>query len=55
VTGSAGALAPGGELRLVVQRRLPVEALLRGAFGEVEALTDEGPHRVWRAARPLSS
>lgn len=55
VTGSAGALARGGELRLVVQRRLPVEALLRGAFGEVEALTDEGPYRVWRAARPLSS
>lgn len=45
-----GVLAPGGELRVVVQRRLPVEGLLREAFTEVEAVADEGPYRVWRAA-----
>lgn len=47
-----GALAPGGELRIVVQRRLPVEVMLLEAFEEVEVVADRGPHRVWRAARP---
>ncbi|MDT8341905.1 MAG: methyltransferase, partial [Longimicrobiales bacterium] len=51
VAGSAAALAPGGELRLVVQRRHPVEALLRASFAEVARLADHGPYRVWRATK----
>lgn len=54
VAGSARCLAPEGVLRLVVQRRLPVEGLLRKAFREVRVMTDEGPYRVWCAARPPS-
>lgn len=46
------ALAPGGELRIVVQRRLPVEVMLLEEFEEVEVVADRGPHRVWKAARP---
>lgn len=49
---AAGALAAGGELRMVVQRRLPVEGMLLEGFEEVEPVADRGPHRVWRAARP---
>jgi 16S rRNA (guanine1207-N2)-methyltransferase len=47
VEGARTALAPGGELRLVVQRRHPVEALLGAAFRVVDAVADEGPYRVW--------
>lgn len=51
VRRAPAALAPRGELRIVVQRRLPVEVMLLEAFEEVEVLADRGPHRVWRAAR----
>lgn len=50
VAGSARALAQGGELRMVIQRRLPAEAILRGHFKCVETVADAGPYRVWRAA-----
>ena len=45
------ALASGGELRIVVQRRLPVEPLLREGFPAPAVVADEGPYRVWRAVR----
>jgi 16S rRNA (guanine1207-N2)-methyltransferase len=50
VEGARTALAPGGELRLVVQRRHPVEALLGAAFRVVDVVADEGPYRVWAAS-----
>lgn len=46
------ALVSGGELRIVVQRRLPVHALLRESFHAPAVVADEGPYRVWRAIRP---
>lgn len=46
------ALLPGGELRIVVQRRLPVEAILRDGFHHVEVVADGGPYRIWRAREP---
>ncbi len=50
VAGSRAALAGRGVLRFVVQRRLPVEALLASDFRRVEVVADEGPYRVWEAA-----
>jgi 16S rRNA (guanine1207-N2)-methyltransferase len=50
VGGARTSVAPGGELRLVVQRRHPVEPLLRSAFRVVDAVADEGPYRVWAAS-----
>jgi 16S rRNA (guanine1207-N2)-methyltransferase len=52
VAGSARGLVERGELRLVVQRRLPVEEILASSFGVVAGVADRGPHRVWRAADP---
>lgn len=46
------ALMPGGELRIVVQRRLPVEEMLRDGFNDVEIVADGGPYRIWRARDP---
>ncbi|HSR42987.1 MAG TPA: methyltransferase, partial [Longimicrobiales bacterium] len=42
-------LHPGGELRLVVQRRLPVPELAGAHFSVLEPLADRGAYRVWRA------
>jgi 16S rRNA (guanine1207-N2)-methyltransferase len=50
VTGAARALEAGAELRMVVQRRLPVEELLKAGFRTVTPVADEGPYRVWSAA-----
>lgn len=50
IRGARLSLAPGGELRLVVQRRHPVEGELREAFPRVEAVADAGPYRVWAAS-----
>lgn len=47
-------LTARGELRMVVQRRLPVEPLMRAAFDTVEILADRGPFRVWRGRAPRS-
>lgn len=52
VEGSARSLEPGGELRLVIQRRLPVATLLAASFSRVEVVADGGPYRVWRAVAP---
>jgi 16S rRNA (guanine1207-N2)-methyltransferase len=49
IARAPGALVSGGELRIVVQRRLPVEPLLREGFPAPEVVVDEGPYRVWRA------
>ena len=45
-------LARGGELILVVQRRLPLKDLLSHSFRRVRAAADRGPFRVWTAAVP---
>lgn len=50
VRGAARCLAPGGEMRVVVQRRLPVGRMLEGAFARVDVVADEGPYRVWTAS-----
>ena len=44
-------LRPGGELRIVVQRRHPVDRILGAVFPRVAAVADEGPYRVWSAVR----
>jgi 16S rRNA (guanine1207-N2)-methyltransferase len=50
VSGAARALEAKGQLRIVVQRRLPVQELLEASFRTVTAVADEGPYRVWSAA-----
>lgn len=50
VAGARASLTPAGELRLVLQRRHPVEYALRQSFRRVDALADEGPYRVWAAS-----
>lgn len=44
------ALAKGGTLLLVAQRRLPLARVLEGSFRDVRAVADRGQFRVWRAA-----
>lgn len=57
VRGAPAALAKGGSLLLVAQRRLPVPRLLEHAFRDVQTAADEGQFRVWRATgvRALSA
>ena len=57
VRGAPTALAKGGTLLLVAQRRLPVPRLLERAFRDVRTAGDQGQFRVWRAtgARALSA
>ena len=43
------ALAKGGSLLLVAQRRLPLARVLADSFGNVRAVADRGQFRVWRA------
>jgi 16S rRNA (guanine1207-N2)-methyltransferase len=50
IRGAHRSLAPGGELRFVIQRRHPVEEELREAFRRVEVVADAGPYRVWAAS-----
>ena len=45
-------LAPGGELAVVAQRRLPVGDLMGRSFKRVRAVADRGPFRVWTAKTP---
>ncbi len=52
IRDAPGVLSPGGVVMLVAQRRLPVHALLSRSFRNVQTVADEGPFRVWRAARP---
>lgn len=48
---AAGHLAPGGELRLVANRFLPYESLIRQWVGPVERLREDGRFTVYRAFR----
>lgn len=48
LAGLDAGLQRGGELRMVVQRRLPIEALVDRVRRRAETLVDEGPFRVWR-------
>jgi 16S rRNA (guanine1207-N2)-methyltransferase len=43
-------LAPGGTLEIVVQRRVPLDALLAAQFADVKVVAENGRYRVWRAA-----
>ena len=45
-------LAPGGELVMVAQRRLPVGDALGRSFKRVRTAADRGPFRVWTATVP---
>lgn len=48
-------LAPGGELRLVVQRRITLDGLLEGQW-QAEVVADDGRFRVWKASpKPLAT
>jgi 16S rRNA (guanine1207-N2)-methyltransferase len=42
-------LAPGGQLELVVQRRVPLDRLLGRHLAKVETVAENGRYRVWRA------
>ena len=48
--GAPAALASGGTLLLVAQRRLPLARVLKESFRDVRAVADKGQFRVWRAA-----
>ena len=50
IRGARVSLATDGELRLVIQRRHPVEDDLRAAFRRVDVVADRGPYRVWAAS-----
>ena len=45
------ALAPGGLLQIVVQRRIPLDKLLAQHFADVTIAAETGSFRVWRAVR----
>ncbi len=51
IAGAANDLRPRGELRMVVQRRLPVEALLQAHFKGVRTIADRETFRVWSGVR----
>ncbi len=48
-SGAPAHLTEKGTLLLVTQRRLPIRSHLEAAFDIVEAVLDDGPHRIWRA------
>jgi 16S rRNA (guanine1207-N2)-methyltransferase len=52
IADAPAALAPGGVLQLVVQRRVPLERHLVRHFPHVEIVAETGRYRVWRAASP---
>lgn len=45
-------LDPAGELWLVVQRTVPLQALLSAAFAQVDVVAGNSQFRVWRASAP---
>ena len=47
--GAPAHLSEKGTLMFVTQRRLRVQPHLEAAFDTVQAVLDEGPHRIWRA------
>lgn len=51
LAGVATGMARRGVLRLVVQRRLPVDEPLAATFAQVREVADEGPYRVWEGRR----
>ena len=52
IAGAPAHLVKGGELRLVVQRRIPLDRLLDKSFRTVEIVAETSRFRVWRAAVP---
>ena len=53
--GAPAALAKGGSLLLVAQRRLPLARILSDSFRDVRPVVDRGQFRVWRATDALRS
>jgi 16S rRNA (guanine1207-N2)-methyltransferase len=51
VTGAPSHLAPGGQVQIVVQRRLPLDRLFAEHFGSADVVAENGRFRVWRAVR----
>ena len=51
VAGAPRVLAHRGRLVMVVQRRLPAEALLTDSFPKVRPLAEDATYQVWEAAR----
>jgi 16S rRNA (guanine1207-N2)-methyltransferase len=51
VTDAPSHLAPGGQLQIVVQRRLPLDRLFAEHFGSADVVAENGRFRVWRAQR----
>ncbi len=49
ITEAPQHLTPGGELWLVAQKQVPVQALLDQVFGQVKLHADDPRFRVWRA------
>ena len=52
IRSAAAALKPSGEFRMVANRQLPYEEVLRSAFGRVETVTETPAYKVIAAARP---
>jgi 16S rRNA (guanine1207-N2)-methyltransferase len=49
IADAPAALAPGGALQIVVQRRVPLERLLAAHFPVIDIVAETGRYRVWRA------
>lgn len=45
-------LVPGGALRIVTQKTVPLRDLLRERFGEAELVREVAGYRIWEARRP---
>ena len=54
VHGARFHLAPAGVLQFVVQRRLPVEPLLRRDFEHAAVVADDGAYRIWQVTASRS-
>jgi 16S rRNA (guanine1207-N2)-methyltransferase len=48
-------LRAGGLLQVVVQRRVPLDGLLKARFDQVRIVAENGRYRVWRGELSLSS
>jgi 16S rRNA (guanine1207-N2)-methyltransferase len=49
ISDARGHLSADGQLVIVVQRRIALDAALAAVFGTVETVADNGRYRVWRA------
>lgn len=49
ISDAPSRLVPGGQMQLVVQRRVALDRMLGRHFGKVEVVAETGRYRVWRA------